>query len=96
MNTCITLIRREDKRPKRSEISVELADVLPSTKDMMQEVKDLHRLIQNLPTIDKAIVLLYLEGMSHGEISEVTGLTANHIAVKFKRIKEKLKEMSNK
>ena len=95
INTCITLIRKEDKHSKRSEISIELADILPSTKDMMREVKELHRLIHNLPTIDKAIVLLYLEGMSHVEISEVTGLMANHIAVKFKRIKEKLKEMSD-
>ncbi len=95
VNTCISIIRKEDKRPKRSELSVELANVLPSAQDMMKEVKELHRLIKTLPTIDKAIVLLYLEGMTHGEISEVTGLTPNNIAVKFKRIKDKLKEMSN-
>ena len=95
MNTCVTQIRKDNNRPKPSDLSVEIAEALPSPSEMQSEVKELHSLIQTLPTIDRAIVLLYLEGMSHNEISEVTGLKPNHIAVKFSRIKQKLKEQSN-
>lgn len=46
--------------------------------------------IQQLPQVEKSIVLLYLEELPYKEIASITGLTENHVAVKMKRIKEKL------
>lgn len=46
--------------------------------------------IRTLDDADKAVITLYLEELSYREISKITGLKENTIAVKVKRIKEKL------
>jgi len=45
--------------------------------------------------LERAIILLYLEEKTYQEIADITGLTLNNIAIKIKRIKEKLIQMSN-
>jgi RNA polymerase sigma factor (sigma-70 family) len=46
--------------------------------------------IKKLEGIEKSIILLYLENLPYKEIAEVSGLSENHVAVKIKRIKNKL------
>lgn len=53
----------------------------------------LHELIGKLKPIDRQIVLLYLDDLDIGQISEVTGLSANHIAVKIYRAKQLLLQL---
>ncbi|MFD2824517.1 RNA polymerase sigma factor [Lacinutrix iliipiscaria] len=50
----------------------------------------LRKCIKKLNEGNKAIVALYLEGLAYREISDILGLSENHIAVKIKRIKSKL------
>ncbi|WP_298472909.1 RNA polymerase sigma factor [uncultured Maribacter sp.] len=50
----------------------------------------LRKCIKKLNDGDKAIVALYLEELTYREISDILGLSENHIAVKIKRIKSKL------
>jgi len=50
----------------------------------------LRQCIQQLSDADKAVTTLYLEDLSYKEISDITGLTENSVAVKVKRIKMKL------
>ena len=47
--------------------------------------------IDILGKLDKAIILLQLEGYSYDEISEITGLSKTNVATKINRIKLKLK-----
>jgi RNA polymerase sigma-70 factor (ECF subfamily) len=54
----------------------------------------MYRLIYQLKTLERAVILLYLEEKSYQEIADITGLTLNNVAVKLKRIKEKLIKMS--
>jgi len=51
----------------------------------------LHSAIGHLGKIDRAIILLQLEGYSYDDISEIIGLTKTNVATKINRIKEKLK-----
>jgi RNA polymerase sigma-70 factor (ECF subfamily) len=44
-----------------------------------------------LGKIDKAVILLQLEGYSYDDISEIIGLTKTNVATKINRIKLKLK-----
>lgn len=46
--------------------------------------------LKNLNEADKAVMSLYLEELPYKEIGDVTGLSENHVAVKVKRIKNKL------
>ncbi len=50
----------------------------------------LRKCVKKLNEGDKAIVALYLEGLAYREVSDILGLSENHIAVKIKRIKSKL------
>ena len=50
----------------------------------------LQNCIKQLDKSDRSIVLLYLEEMKYKEISEIIGISENHVAVKMKRIKKKL------
>ena len=53
----------------------------------------LYHCIQQLPEIDRALILLHLEGHSYAEISLVTGFTESNIGVKLNRIKKKLQTL---
>lgn len=48
--------------------------------------------ISTLNETDTSLIVLYLDDLSYKEISVITGLSENHIAVKMKRIRKKLFE----
>lgn len=97
LNTCISGLRKESKRPK-SNIPLTLLDNIPDELDnseLEEKIKIMYSLINQLKTLEKAIVLLYLEDKSYQEIADITGLTLSNVATKLKRAKDKLREMSN-
>jgi RNA polymerase sigma-70 factor (ECF subfamily) len=57
-----------------------------------EDVQALHRFIEGLDGLNKALVLLYLDNHSHGEIAEILGITATNVATKISRIKERLRQ----
>lgn len=93
LNVAISHVRRE---------SVRLRDTVPA-EDHHLEVADgsappsedlilLERFIAGLGPLDKALVLLYLDGHSHQEIGDVLGLTPGHAATKIGRLKARLRQ----
>ena len=93
LNTCITGMRKELRRPQRVSI-LSLKEHLIEPESMDGNIKEMYRLIYQLKTLERAIILLYLEEKSYQEIADITGLTLSNVATKLKRIKEKLKQMS--
>ena len=93
LNTCITGMRKVLKRPTHLPI-LELKEHLTEPESMEENIREMYKLIYQLQTLERAIVLLYLEEKSYQEIADITGLTLSNVAVKLKRIKEKLKKMS--
>ena len=61
-----------------------------SSPEEHERLMKLRSCIKKLNDADRAVITLYLEELPYKEISEITGLTENHIAVMVKRIKEKL------
>ena len=57
---------------------------------VLERLVKLRTCIKQLNDADKAVISLYLEELSYKEISDITGLSENHVAVKIKRIKMKL------
>jgi len=94
LNTCISGIRKEMRRPKSVPLQTSIT-LFEEPTALDDQTKEMYRLIGRLKTLEKAIVMLYLEDKSHSEIAQITGLTAGNVAVRLKRIKEKLKNMSN-
>jgi RNA polymerase sigma-70 factor (ECF subfamily) len=95
MNTCISGMRKERNRPKQVVPVAMLAESLVKQESMDEEIQEMYRLINRLKTMEKTVILLYLEEKSYQEIADITGLTVNNIASKLNRIKDKLRKMSN-
>jgi len=95
LNTCITGMRKEMRKPQNIPISEREINFL-EPDDMQENIKEMYRLIYRLKNLDRAIILLYLEEKSYQEIAEITGLSVSNVGTKLKRIKQQLKEMSKR
>jgi len=94
LNTCITGMRKDMRRPKGTPVSM-LQDAVSEPETLSEQIREMYHYIHQLKTMERAIVLLYLEEKSYQEIADITGLTVSNVATKLKRSKEKLKQMSN-
>jgi RNA polymerase sigma-70 factor (ECF subfamily) len=53
----------------------------------------LYQCIDELTELNKAIILLYLDGNSHNEISDITGISKTNVGTRICRIKEQIKDL---
>ena len=54
----------------------------------------LYQCIDELNQLNKAIILLYLDGNSHDEISHITGISKTNVGTRISRIKEEIKNLA--
>ncbi len=54
---------------------------------------EMYAAIEQLNKIEKALVMLYLEGKSYAEMEEILGVNENTLRVKMNRAKEKLRQL---
>ena len=95
LNTCITIDRKK-KRRRDKEAKVEMDINLYEDNDAdTKQVKKLYERINKLGVFDRAIVLLWLEGIAYDEIAAIVGITTSNVATRLFRIREQLKQMSN-
>lgn len=95
LNTCI-IIDRKKKRRRDKEAKVEMDINLYEDNDAdTKQVKKLYERINKLGVFDRAIVLLWLEGMPYDEIGQIVGISSKNVSVKLVRIREELKNMNN-
>ena len=95
LNTCISVERRKKNRPEAAQLSMDIDLYADDDNDILQ-VQALHKRINSLGLVDRAIILLWLEDMSYEEIGAIMGITASNVGVKLFRIKERLKQMKDK
>ena len=89
--TCISFIRR--RQPASISLSFDISnDEDPALKERLEE---LHSVINRLNHLDRALIILWLDGYAYDEIAEITGLSESNVAVKLMRAKNKIKEMFN-
>lgn len=93
-NTCISFHRKTKK--SKETISIEDVIDLPYEEESsyVDKHNSLHALIGHLKYEDRAIILMWLDEKSYEEISELMGMNRNTLAVRLKRIKEKLIRLS--
>ncbi len=90
INTAISWFRDYIK----SRNHIEYTNLIPQLQDDPAAIElneKLYGAIGFLGKLDKAIILLQLDGYSYDEISEIMGLTKTNVATKINRIKLKLK-----
>lgn len=97
VNTSITYIKQEKRKPK-SYYTENFPEIRDSPYDNKQEVqsKAFYEALQLLKPVEKALMFLYLEDMSHREIGENLGISEVNARVKLNRTKEKLQTILKK
>ncbi len=63
-------------------------------QDNSSDIEVLYQCINELNEINKAIILLYLDGNSHDEISDITGISKTNVGTRISRIKEQIKNLA--
>lgn len=91
LNTAYTYLRKEKRKGQK--VSIEHIKLHYEIKDTLLEdrLAKMYAQIRKLPEIERAIILLLLEGKKYDEIAQITGLTRSNVATRISRIKEKLR-----
>jgi RNA polymerase sigma-70 factor, ECF subfamily len=76
---------------KKDEITPWLVE---KEQESSSELELLYTCIDELNEINKAIILLYLDGNSHDEISEIMGISKTNVGTRISRIKEQIKNLA--
>ena len=92
LNTCLLQERKKKKEVAKVPLSMGVNFFEDSDANSTQ-VRQLHQRIGKLGLVDRALVMMWLEGMSYDEIGAVMGISAQNVGVKLFRIKEQLKNM---
>jgi RNA polymerase sigma-70 factor (ECF subfamily) len=95
LNVAISWQRRERTqmrhRASEGEEILENVAVLDATLDR-EDVALLYASIERFDEIDRALLLLYLDGHSHAEIADVLGMTPTNVGTRIGRLREHLRK----
>ena len=56
--------------------------------ELDQQLEWLYSIIRQLAPVDRTLIMLHLDGLSHQAVAEVAGLSANNVGVRLHRIKQ--------
>ena len=96
INTAIAGLRKDKKHIQTYEVndlSKEIEDVNAAAGNE-ELCKAMYAAIEQLNKIEKAIVVLYIDGKTYAEMEEILGISGATLRVKMNRIKEKLRNLT--
>lgn len=95
MNVAISYYRGENRRQRRmvplEEPMLELAAAAPAPEEASEDIRLLHRFIGQLDELNRALIILYLDGNSHETIAEILGISTSNVGTRIGRIKQQLR-----
>jgi len=97
LNTALVYVKKDQRKPKTNTINDQVD--LPDHSDHAQKEEQLdyfYRAVKELNEVEKAVIFLFLEGLSHREISVQLGISEVNARVKLNRTKDKLQEIIKK
>jgi len=91
LNVAISFVRREQTRTRHVLSDDErVLEAIDEREAPSADLQRLHALIDELAPLNKALVLLYLDGNSAQDIADVLGITVTNVATKLGRLKQTL------
>ena len=94
LNTCLNLEKKKLRQVPTEPLCVDIDPYADTDPDTVQ-IRQLHQLINRLDVLDRALILLWLEGISYDEIGAIMGISAKNVSVRLVRIKAQLIKMNN-
>lgn len=92
MNCCLNLQRRMRRAGRHVPLNVDV-DLFEDISERTLQVRRLYDRIHRLGLVDRALILLWMEGLSYEEIGTVMGISVKNVSFQLHRIKELLKKM---
>lgn len=95
LNVAISFYRKQDKHSSTLPLDAnekEISDKTDQYDATTENILLLEQFINELNTLDRALMLLYIDGKSYAEIAEILGITETNTATKINRIKNNLKQ----
>jgi RNA polymerase sigma-70 factor (ECF subfamily) len=95
LNVAISFYRKEKNKNAfltNTELPENHEDKSTDTTETESNINRLQLLINEMPALDKALMILYLESKAYAEIAEILGITETNVATKLSRIKSRLKK----
>lgn len=94
LNVAISQFRKNQVKQKHF---VSLPDKLieiedNTTESQSEELAILQNFIQELPPLNKALLIMYLDGNKHEEIATALGISVSNVGTKISRIKKHLEK----
>ena len=69
----------------------EIAAAPGPTPELVEQLRTLDRVVARLDSLNRALLLLYLEERSHAEIAEILGISETNVATKLSRLKQRIR-----
>ncbi len=94
LNTSISFYRKNKNRKEKTvglNPIFETADIEDKDPDT-ENLQLLRKFIKELKELDRALILLHLEGLESKEIAKILGTSQTNVTTKTSRIKKKLKQ----
>lgn len=88
-----TLLKRKRNHQKLSITGLDEITERPLTKVALygdDDIQMLYNMMAQLESLDKAIMILYIEGYKYNEIGDILSLTTTNVSSKINRIKKRL------
>jgi RNA polymerase sigma-70 factor (ECF subfamily) len=93
LNVAISFYRSE-RRQVRDAVPIDALGLEIAVADRMldesgDDIRLLYQMIGQLDELNRALILLHLEGYAHEEIASIVGITPGNVATRISRIKQK-------
>jgi RNA polymerase sigma factor (sigma-70 family) len=94
LNVAISYCRNESRRPRTGALGDALqVAAAPEAPGPQADLLLLQELIARLDELDRALVMLYLDGNHYETIAEILGISETNVGTKLGRIRDKLRRM---
>ncbi len=95
INVAISFCRREARRPRTGPAAEQailqvVADA-PESEELERNLGLLQDCISQLDELDRALVILYLDGNRYETIAEILGISETNVGTKLSRIKDRIR-----
>lgn len=93
LNCCLDHKRKNSRRLETVPLDMSI-DPFEGTDDKALQTRQLYDRINKLGLMDRALILLWLEGLSYDEMAAIAGISVKNVSFKLHQIKERLKSNS--
>jgi RNA polymerase sigma factor (sigma-70 family) len=96
MNVAISRFRGEGRRLRDTtpidDLAIEPGSEDPFFDGASDNMRVLRRLVDGLDELNRALILLYLDGHSSEEIADVLGISPGNVATRMNRLRQRLQD----